>query len=254
MATIKANCGHIKRGCAPRFTIRLPRPAEHGGIISRLFFLIFLIAALWLLYLARVPLLRMAGRIWIVDEAPQPSDAIVMLGGDNYEADRAQKAAELYKAGWAQTVVASGKFLRTYASTADFTQRDLTERGVPTDRIVKLTHRAEDTMQELMVIERLAGQKNWKRVLIVTSNYHTRRTHMLSQGVFPPGIQVRVISAPDTEYNPDDWWQHRESVKIFFHEFVGYVVAEWELRRAASRTPSAVLLPEMTCATKGLCA
>ena len=233
MKKIDARFREPKRGREPSPRRRL-WPAERGGIISRLFFLMFLVVVLGLLYLARVPLLRMAGRIWIVDEAPQPSDAIVVLGGDNYGADRAEKAAELYKAGWAQTVLASGKFLRSYASTADFTQRDLTERGVPTDHVVKLTHHAEDTMQELMIIERQATTRNWKRLLIVTSNYHTRRTHMLSQGIFPQGFQVRVISAPDSEYDPDHWWQRRASVKIFFHEFVGYIVAQWELRRAAS--------------------
>jgi uncharacterized SAM-binding protein YcdF (DUF218 family) len=229
--------------------------SERGGIISKFIFLIFLVFVLCALYVVRRPLLRMMGEIWITDEAPQRSDAIVVLGGDNYAADRAQEAAQLFKQGMAPTVVASGRFVRTYSSTAELTQRDLTERGVPTDAVIKLTHRAENTLQELIVIERLAAEKNWKKILIVTSNYHTRRTHMLCDGIFSQGIEVRVIAAPDSEYNPDDWWQHRLSQKIFFHELAGYVVGKWELRRAASQAPAAApskgvsgeMVPAMGC-------
>ncbi len=139
----------------------------------------------------------------------------------------------------APTVVASGEFLRTYASTAEYTERDLTERGVPTEDILRLTHRAANTLDELIVIERLAAGKNWKKVLIVTSNYHSRRTHMLCENIFPPGIEVRVVAAPDSDYNPDNWWQHRIGEKIFFHEVVGYFVSEWEVHRIGSTASSA---------------
>jgi uncharacterized SAM-binding protein YcdF (DUF218 family) len=224
-----------RRGTSPS---RRTRSRERGGIISKAIFLVFLVVVLCALYVVRHPLLRLAGQIWIVDDAPQRSDAIIVLGGDNYQADRAARAAEEFKAGMAPTVVASGEFLRTYASSAEFTERDLTERGVPTEDIIKLTHRAADTLEELVIIERLAVEKNWKKVLIVTSNYHTRRTQMLSDKLFPPGIAVRIISAPDSDYNPDDWWQHRIGQKLFFHEAVAYFVSEWEVHRMASKTPS----------------
>jgi len=121
-------------------SLRRSTVSERGGIISKFIFLIFLVFLILALYVARHPLLRLAGQIWIVDETPQRSDAIVVLGGDNYEADRAARAAELFKAGMAPTVVASGEFLRTYASTAEYTERDLTERGVPTEDILSLIH------------------------------------------------------------------------------------------------------------------
>jgi uncharacterized SAM-binding protein YcdF (DUF218 family) len=216
------------------FSRRLAHP-EHGGIISKAIFLIFVIFVVFVLYVVRHPLLRAAGRIWIVDQAPEKSDAIVVLGGDNYEADRAARAAELFKAGLAPTVVASGRYLRSYASAAELTQRDLTERGVPTDHIIRLTHHAENTLDELVVIERVATQNNWKSVLIVTSNYHTRRSHMICSDIFPQGIAVRVVAAPDSDYNPDDWWQHRIGQRIFFHEALGYFVSEWEVRRLAAK-------------------
>ncbi len=71
-----------------------PWSSQRGGIFFRLLFLIFFLFLIFLVYLARHPLLRMAGSFWIVDEGPVASDAIVILGDDNYNGDRATRAAE----------------------------------------------------------------------------------------------------------------------------------------------------------------
>jgi uncharacterized SAM-binding protein YcdF (DUF218 family) len=220
---------------------RTARNAERGGIISKGIFLIFLIIVIGLIYVARHPLLRLCGRIWIVDENPVRSDAIVVLGDDNYNADRAARAADLLKSGWAPRIVASGRFLRPYASIADLTEHDLKDRGVPVDAIVKVTHRAENTRDEIEVIRRLASDKRWRKLLIVTSNYHTRRTSFICGRMFPSDIDFRVIAAPDADYNPDTWWQSRLGLKLFFHELIGYVVAMWEVRRSAPSSSAAGL-------------
>ena len=209
---------------------RAARDSQRGGIISKFIFLVFVVIVMGALYLFRVPLLRMAGRFWIVEETPLPSDAIVPLGGDNFKADRAQRAAELYKQGWAPTVVASGRILRNYASDADLTERDLRERGVPTEHIMRLTHYADDTLQELIVIERTAVANHWKKLLIVTSNYHTRRTRYIFRRIFPQDVEVRVASARDGEFDPARWWAKRKSIKELTREMAGMLVAIWELR------------------------
>ncbi len=225
--------------------LQLPRPkqtiaSQRGGIISKAIFLIFLVIVIGLIYVARHPLLRVCGRIWIVDEDPVRSDAIVVLGDDNYNGDRAARAADLLKAGWAPRIVASGRFLRPYASIADLTEHDLKDRGVPVDAIVKVTHRAENTRDEIEVIRRLASEKQWHKLLIVTSNYHTRRTSFICGRMFPSDIGVRVIAAPDADYNPDTWWQSRLGLKLFFHELLGYVVAMWEVRRTEPASSSVI--------------
>ncbi len=56
--------------------------------------------------------------------------------------------------------------------------------------------------------------------------------------MFPSDIEVRVIAAPDADYNPDTWWQSRLGLKLFFHELVGYVVAMWEVRRTEPASSS----------------
>lgn len=209
---------------------------ERGGVIFKLLFLIFFVVLLAILYLVRVPLLRFAGEFWIVDDAPESSDAIIVLSGDNYDAVRAARAAALFRAGMAPHVVATGRSLRSYATTTDLMKRDLVDHGVPAAAIIPLTHRADDTREEAVAVSEFVHAHGWKKILLVTSNYHTRRSEYIYERILPPGTQLRVISAPDIEYDPQSWWRTREGLKIFFHEAGGYLAALWEMRHNNART------------------
>lgn len=208
-------------------------PAQRGGILFRLMFLVFLLCALFVLYLVRRPLYRLAGHFWVVDEAPVASDAIVMLGDDNYNGDRAARAAELFKAGWAPVVVASGRYLRPYASMAELEEHDLIGHGVPRSAVVRYAHFAENTRDEAFELRELIVERGWKHILLVTSDYHTRRSRYICTRAFPPGTILRVVAARDSEYDPDRWWHTRQGQKLFLHEVVGMVVALWEMRQAS---------------------
>jgi uncharacterized SAM-binding protein YcdF (DUF218 family) len=217
-------------------TIFAEPEAQRGGIIFKLLFLIFFVVFLVILYLVRVPLLRFAGEFWIVDDAPENSDAIVVLSGDNFDAVRAARAAALYRSGMAPRVVATGRSLRSYATTTDLMKHDLTDHGVPVAAIIPLNHRAEDTREEALLVSAMVAAHGWKKILLVTSNYHTRRSEYIYERTLPPGTQLRVIAAPDTDYDPQSWWRTAEGVRIFFHEFGGYLHALWEMRHDEVRT------------------
>lgn len=214
------------------------RTAERGGIFFRLLVFLCLLFLLFLVYLARHPLLRLAGNFWIADEMPVAADAIVILGDDNYSGDRAARAAELLKAGWAPRVIASGRYLRPYVSIAELEEHDLTDRGVPASAIVRLAHRADDTREEAVAIGQLISSRGWKRIIVVTSNFHTRRSRYICERIFPHGTVLRVVAARDSDYDPDNWWRTRKGVKMFAHEFAGMFVALWEMRHNEVQTMS----------------
>lgn len=205
------------------------RSGEHGGVFAKLIALLIIVILIALVYLARAPLLRIAGNYWIKSDAPANVDAIVILSDDNFDADRATRAADLYHDGWAPRIVASGKRLRPYFSIADLMQHDLELRGVPKQAVIPFAHDAPDTLEELRDIRKFVDQHGWKRVMIVTSNYHTRRTRYLCEHIFPSQVHVLVVAAPDHDYDPDSWWKTRIGIKTFFHEFVGMFVAVWEV-------------------------
>ena len=212
------------------------RRAERGGIIMRLLSLLMFLAFLALIYVVRHPLMRLAGQLWVLDEPAERADVIVVLSDDNYSADRAAHAANLYRAGTAPEIVASGRMLRPYAGIAEMMEHDLESRGVPATSIVKFPNRAANTREEAEALTSFVAGRGWKRVLLVTSNYHARRTRFIFGRVFRPGVTVRVSAAPDSEFDPSHWWESRLGTKLFFNELVGYAVAWWELR---GKTPAA---------------
>ena len=222
----------MKPGGDRQFLLSSP---ERGGIIFRMMFLIFFLALLFILYLVRYPFLRLAGGFWVAGDSPESSDAIVILGNDDYDGDRAARAAELFKAGWAPHIIASGQYFRPYASAADLESHDLTEHGVPANAIIKLPHRARDTREEAIEISNALSSHSWKKVLIVTSNYHTRRARYIFQRTLPPGSEFHVIAAHDPAYDPDSWWRTRSGVKIFFRETFAFCVALWEMRNSEAK-------------------
>jgi uncharacterized SAM-binding protein YcdF (DUF218 family) len=209
---------------------RPPRSSERGGIILKLIGLLLLLALVAVIWLLRHPLLRVAGETLIVDDAPQPSDAIVVLGNDNFWGERAARAAELFRDRWAPRVIARGAQIRPYASIADLIRRDLIERGVPASAVVYFSNSSSSTREEAYGVRWLMQKQGWKRLIVVTSNYHTRRARYIYRRVLDPA-DVRVVSAPDSNYDPRAWWQSRLGLKIFFREWLAFAVAWVEMQR-----------------------
>ncbi|HMI53365.1 MAG TPA: YdcF family protein [Candidatus Saccharimonadales bacterium] len=200
-----------------------------GGILVNLVVLLCFAALCFTIYLARHPLMRYGASAWIVEDPVVNADAIVVLSDDNFYADRATRAAELFRQGKAPVVVASGRRLRPTAGIAELMEHDLAERGVPKDKIMRLAHDADNTREEAEAVARLAHEQKWTSLIVVTSNYHTRRARYIFEHVFPRNVDVRVASARDGDFDPDRWWEKRISIKKLTHELAGMVVTMWEL-------------------------
>ncbi|HWZ97460.1 MAG TPA: YdcF family protein [Candidatus Dormibacteraeota bacterium] len=204
--------------------------AERGGITAKLIGLLCFALVLVTIYLVRHPLLRFAGESLVVEDPLQKSDAILVLSTDNFYADRATRSAEIYRQGLAPVVIASGERLRPYAGIAELMEHDLIERGVPKEKIVRFPHDADNTREEAEALAKLATEKKWKSVIVVTSNYHTRRARLIFGKIFPGNISVNVAGARDGDFDTEHWFEKRKSVKLFVREIVGMAVAIWELR------------------------
>jgi len=217
------------------------RNSQHGGILGSLISLLFLIVFCFVLYAARRPILRLAGESWVVEDPLQQSDALLVLGDDNFFADRVTRASELYRQKLAPVIVASGRRLRPSAGIAELMEHDLIERGVPKDRIIRFPHDSDNTRDEALALKALGTEKNWRSVIVVTSNFHTRRARYIFQRVFPESVTVRVASARDGDFDPEHWWENRKSLKEFTRELVAMVVAAWELRRDSAHITQSLL-------------
>lgn len=218
-------------------------PGEIGRIFLNLIVLLFLLLFCLLLYLARRPLLRFTAESWIIEDNLDKADALIVLGDDNFYADRATRGAQLFREGKAPVIVASGRRLRPNAGIAELMEHDLVERGVPRDKIVRFVHDGDSTLEEAQALAGLVKGKRWRSVIVVTSNFHTRRARYIFRRVFPQGMEVRVASARDGDFDPEHWWEKRKSIKELTREFAGMVVTVWELwgRSETNETTQAVV-------------
>lgn len=214
-----------------------PKPGEQGGILIKLIVSLFLLTFCLGLYFVRHPVFRFAAESWVVEDPLEKADVLIVLSDDNFYADRATRAAELFREGKAPLVVASGRRLRPGAGVAELMEHDLVERGVPKDRILRFPQDGDSTREEAEALAKLAKTKKWHKAIIVTSNYHTRRTRYVFRHVFPQDIGIRVASARDGDFDPENWWEKRKSTKLFFREITGMMVTIWELR-SPSESPT----------------
>jgi uncharacterized SAM-binding protein YcdF (DUF218 family) len=213
-----------------RMPLASSRWKQQGGIVAWLIPVLLFILLCSAVYLVRGPILRFVGESWIVEDQLEHSDAIIVLSDDNFYADRATRAADLFRRGMAPEVVASGRRLRPFAGIAELMVHDLSERGVPKGKIEAFAHDADNTREEAQALVQLAARKKWGSVIVVTSNYHTRRVRYIFARVFPSAIRVRIASASDGDFDPEHWYQYRKSIKQLTREMAGLVVAIWELR------------------------
>jgi uncharacterized SAM-binding protein YcdF (DUF218 family) len=213
-----------------RQRLQAKRRGERGGMVVTLIVLLCFLLFCFVIYLARHPLMRWSANLWIIEDPLDKADAIIVLSDDNFYADRATRAAELFRQGKAPLIVASGKRLRPIAGIAELMEHDLTERGVPKEKILRVVHDADGTREEAEALLPVVRQKNWHALIIVTSNYHTRRARYIFGKVFPQGVDIRVASARDADFDPDRWWEKRKSIKELTREWAAMLVAMWELR------------------------
>ena len=206
------------------------RPAERGGAILKVILLIFLLVIGLILYLARGPILRGVASAWIVDDPPEKAQAILVLGGDSRAGDRVRHAVSLYKAGWAPRIVLSGASIRTYFNETELMAREARELGVPAEHLILAPTGATSTLEEAVRLRPVLAERNFRNLLVVTSNFHTRRARQIFVGVYRPrGTIVRVSAAPDQGFDPAAWWQSREGRKLLFLEVLKWTYTWWEL-------------------------
>ena len=159
----------------------------------------------WLSY---APVLTWIADVLIVDDPLRPASAIVVLAGG--PSSRALEAAELYHAGWAPRIIATG------AVTWD---RDvLLGAGVPSSAIV-LTKGTRDTLEELRMISRSVSFEG-APIILVTSKVHTRRTRLIWRYVTGQPESAVVRSARRDTFDVGGWWRDRIAAGLVMHEYL----------------------------------
>ncbi|MGB9606104.1 MAG: YdcF family protein [Bryobacteraceae bacterium] len=183
-----------------------------------------------------IPLLLAAGVLWThpiwlglasrcLVHADQPfrADLAVVLAG-GWQGNRILKAAELVRQGWAPRVLVSGTFLYDRAES-DLAIDFAVKRGFPRHWFQGLPHRARSTQEEAAIVTAELKRLGARRVLVVTSDYHTRRA-LACFRQSAPDLEFRVVPAADEDF-PAAWWTSRQGRKTVLLEWMKTIA--WQL-------------------------
>jgi uncharacterized SAM-binding protein YcdF (DUF218 family) len=157
-----------------------------------------------------------------VDDGEVRADALIVLGGGTDE--RPTRAAELFKAGAAPIILVSG------FGDGEINERILTQDGVPKEAILRESQ-ARSTLENARLSLPLLRQRGARRVIIVTSWYHSRRALACFRHVGP---DIQFYSRPAYRTYPRPEWNRHgtsnyirgEYLKLFGY-WVCYGVAPW---------------------------
>ena len=161
----------------------------------------------------------------IVDDGMSAPVAILLGGNPNNARPRAIAAAELYKSGRVPFIVPSGGVKwdvdGEQISESHYMKRILMENGVPEEAIIlenQATTTKENMMYASIVINRVLRMTRVKRVIIVTSFWHLRRSVALAKLLLPRHMEVSGYAAYPEGFSGENWHKSDELRKWFESE------------------------------------
>lgn len=163
-------------------------------------------------------ILSALGTFLVQADAPQKADAALVLAGDGW-GNRILTGAQLARDGYVPKVLVSGPDGNYGYDESELAILFAVKHGYPKSYFVSLNHTARSTQAEAKAVMPEIRREGLKRIMIVTSNYHTRRAGRIFRAQ-APDLTFLVVSAPDPDFSPDRWWHDREGQKTF--------LAEWE--------------------------
>jgi uncharacterized SAM-binding protein YcdF (DUF218 family) len=149
--------------------------------------------------------------------SPVKADIAVVLSGD-YFGNRILRGAQLVHDGFVPKVLVSGPSGMYGHYDSELAIAFAVKNGYPDSIFVPSPNDARSTREEALAIVPELRRMGVKRVLLVTSDYHTRRAGRTFRAAAPE-LQIAAVSSPDADFQLDRWWLTREGRK--------YVVMEW---------------------------
>ena len=172
------------------------------------------------------------GRWLIVEDPLQNAAAIAVLSG--HMPDRALEAAKVYKQGFAPQVwlthsTEPGATLAQhsvpYQGEDVYDRLVLIQEGVPASAIRVLEPPIVNTADEMAAIGKAVCNANPRRVILVTSKVHTRRTRTLWKQLSAANGEAIVRGVSDDPFDADHWWRNTGDALDVVREVLGLLNA-----------------------------
>jgi len=157
----------------------------------------------------------MARRL-IRTDPPVRADIIVVLG--SFRLERTLEAGMLFREGWAPRILllrppdlvrdSVRQQLGIHVPVFLDIQKDaLAQMGVPAAVILDSPETQDSTLTEAAAVAEFARQQGFKRVIVVTSPYHTGRAGSTFDAAAKGAFQVVIRPDRYEDVDPDRWWR-----------------------------------------------
>ena len=189
--------------------------------------LILLFGLALLLYVLRFPIMTGLADLLVINDPLQPADIVFVLNGD--VTTRPFRAAELYQQGLADHIVIARaedtppSEMGLYPNSTDVAVRILDELGVPDQDItvIQTDGGVTSTRDETRVLREYLEQHELRRVIVVTSAFHTRRVKwIVDKELSKSEVDIRLTAVPDTKFDETNWWQSERGLITFTNEYI----------------------------------
>ena len=196
-------------------------------LIKRNRYLIFAIIILLIVTISmfKDSLLQRMGNFLVIEDDFKKSDVIIVLGGE-YKGERTKKAVELYKLGYAPTIILSDGTDLSWRTKAVNEMYDLARLlEIPASSIVK-EEESRSTFENAIFSRQLLINKGWKSAIVVTTSWHTRRTKSTFTNIYRgTSITLHYAGALDNIMpTPVQWWKDSEKQQIVLSEWAKLIV------------------------------
>jgi len=187
---------------------------------------------------ALVTAMRYASRPLIRTDPLAPADAIVVLG--SYRLERTLEAGTLFREGWAKRILlmrspdisSSNVLSRVHVKVPvwlDIQKDALHQMAVPASAILQ-SPTQDTTISESRYVAHFVRLQKYKRIIVVTSPYHTARAGRFFRKAAGNSFEVIMRADRYEPADPDHWWRHSGDRSDVVTEYMKsiYAISPWK--------------------------
>ena len=147
-----------------------------------------------------------------IEDSGENADCIIVLGSTKASKYRVPVAVDAYNAGRANKVLLCGGALKDFPegrmTEAEHMRKRALELGVAEEDVI-IENTSQDTVENILCalveLQRVLWLNNVRKVLLVTTAYHMRRSLAIAKYLFPAHIEIVPCPAEDEHTRRDSW-------------------------------------------------
>ena len=177
------------------------------------------------------PILSSYAEFYTVNNASSGADAIVVLSGG--KATRIPHALKLFTENYAPQMLLTDekkmnvRFAHLFSTNEEIAQAmvDELKLSVPIITVPSIKGGATSTFDEAYDLRKFSEMEGFKRLILVTDAFHTRRAYHAFQTVFSGSeIQLEMSGAQNDIFNESNWWTSDQGISAYVLESIKYPV------------------------------